>query len=507
MIDVQRGVVEFPWYLSKASFYCFNFLTEIFVVMLFAISRVDLRFYVPNGASKVGDYSRSRLDLQPDDEKNIPGANVSRAPMTHSNDSNETLHRYQSSVFDDTQTLADSLRYPHSTLEVDEKTGNWKVKRLSTDSSKTRHTSMSLAKSSQSTLYGGSSSRSTPHTSFSKPPQLPNPSANSLNDRNSHAASDTPPVPELPAEWPLTDAGPLRTSHLSKNGLPHRPVVRKQTFELEGHELNHVDIGDAVTDALAKLEMNSQRTKFTSPITPPPVYGNGKSAIKIYRPSGPIRSSSGQASPKKSSIYSVYPPGESATRSRANSNPIDSPRYSVPMTTSTSASSSSKQPPAAQTLRSSRSQSTHGRPALSQSPSLEIISLLNHMSSDQSRIIDASLLREPAAAATTHLQRSPMLLKDRNSNNLNANATNVIHASTSNERQRPRQQQQQQQQPQKATLFTPERGLERAKTQTSSNYSHDYSPSSSTNSRDNEWAAEEFRKFSSEAALRVHHSP
>ncbi|KAI9794354.1 MAG: hypothetical protein M1816_005423 [Peltula sp. TS41687] len=45
------------WYHSKACFYTFNLLVEILVVLLYAVLRVDLRFHVPNGASKAGDYA------------------------------------------------------------------------------------------------------------------------------------------------------------------------------------------------------------------------------------------------------------------------------------------------------------------------------------------------------------------------------------------------------------------------------------------------------------------
>lgn len=48
---------EPAWYHSKSCFYTFNFLVEILVVILYAVVRVDLRFHVPNGASKPGDYS------------------------------------------------------------------------------------------------------------------------------------------------------------------------------------------------------------------------------------------------------------------------------------------------------------------------------------------------------------------------------------------------------------------------------------------------------------------
>lgn len=41
-----------PNYFSKAAFYIANFTVEILVVTLYAVVRVDLRFWVPNGASK-----------------------------------------------------------------------------------------------------------------------------------------------------------------------------------------------------------------------------------------------------------------------------------------------------------------------------------------------------------------------------------------------------------------------------------------------------------------------
>ncbi|KAG8627833.1 hypothetical protein KVT40_003706 [Elsinoe batatas] len=42
---------EPPWYLSKACFYCFNFVTELFVVYMWLISRVDQSFFVPDKAN------------------------------------------------------------------------------------------------------------------------------------------------------------------------------------------------------------------------------------------------------------------------------------------------------------------------------------------------------------------------------------------------------------------------------------------------------------------------
>ncbi|KAK7538153.1 uncharacterized protein J3D65DRAFT_317801 [Phyllosticta citribraziliensis] len=52
-----------PTYYSKACFYIFNFTVEIMVVYLYIILRIDLRFYIPDGASGPGSYAPvSNLD-------------------------------------------------------------------------------------------------------------------------------------------------------------------------------------------------------------------------------------------------------------------------------------------------------------------------------------------------------------------------------------------------------------------------------------------------------------
>lgn len=49
------------WYHSKACFYSFNFLIELAVIVFYLIVRVDLRFHVPNGSKRAGDYSGKNL--------------------------------------------------------------------------------------------------------------------------------------------------------------------------------------------------------------------------------------------------------------------------------------------------------------------------------------------------------------------------------------------------------------------------------------------------------------
>jgi hypothetical protein len=53
-----RPVTDPAWYHSKACFYIFNFTIDFLVVVIFFVGRVDQRFWVPNGSSKVRHYRR-----------------------------------------------------------------------------------------------------------------------------------------------------------------------------------------------------------------------------------------------------------------------------------------------------------------------------------------------------------------------------------------------------------------------------------------------------------------
>jgi hypothetical protein len=46
------------WYDSKASFYIFDFTIEILILSLLTFSRIDKRFFIPNGSKGPGDYTR-----------------------------------------------------------------------------------------------------------------------------------------------------------------------------------------------------------------------------------------------------------------------------------------------------------------------------------------------------------------------------------------------------------------------------------------------------------------
>ncbi|KAF2791493.1 hypothetical protein K505DRAFT_309409 [Melanomma pulvis-pyrius CBS 109.77] len=222
-----------PWYFSKTCFYIFNFTTEIIIVIAYAVVRIDLRFHIPNGSKVRGDYSTGQRESPyyvGVKGKEKSAKRISK-PQTGnlSNRSNDTLHEYESSLFDDTRTLADSLRYPSSVLEVDSKTGRWKIK---------RHSGMTEANSIR---YSNS-----PQPSLWSP------------DRETWAGDDAPPVPPLP-DWPL------RESQMPRGYVPvmeHRNQ-RSMSYsdgsnEIQSHEYGGVGTRDAITEAIAKLESNSQ---------------------------------------------------------------------------------------------------------------------------------------------------------------------------------------------------------------------------------------------------------
>ncbi|KAJ5469096.1 hypothetical protein N7475_006848 [Penicillium sp. IBT 31633x] len=64
-----RPVMDPAWYHSKACFYIFNFTLDFLVVALFFVGRVDQRFWIPNGSSKVRHYRRQDSENSTQAEK------------------------------------------------------------------------------------------------------------------------------------------------------------------------------------------------------------------------------------------------------------------------------------------------------------------------------------------------------------------------------------------------------------------------------------------------------
>ncbi|EQL30270.1 hypothetical protein, variant [Blastomyces dermatitidis ATCC 26199] len=70
------------WYHHRACFYIFNFGIEATVVFLYFFSRVDLRFHVPNGSSKVRTYTVDSTTNNVDEKDS--DSETSRAPESAS---------------------------------------------------------------------------------------------------------------------------------------------------------------------------------------------------------------------------------------------------------------------------------------------------------------------------------------------------------------------------------------------------------------------------------------
>lgn len=184
--NAQGQPVPLRWYHSKASFYIFNFVTEIIVLVLYAIARIDLRFHVPNGSRMSGDYSarNSRVTFNNlGTEKTLNQTDGSSVP----NKSNHSVNLPQSnsSIFDDSHTLADSLSFSSPTL-------------------RTKHASgTSFISSTGSTVSP---------------------------DRITFMDSDIPPVPQIPAEWPLpTSPVPPPSEQTLERNTP-RGSLSSQSF-------------------------------------------------------------------------------------------------------------------------------------------------------------------------------------------------------------------------------------------------------------------------------------
>ncbi|KAJ4377865.1 hypothetical protein N0V83_000695 [Neocucurbitaria cava] len=393
LLDAQGQPVAVPWYLHKACFYSFNFVTELIVVAMYALVRVDLRFYIPNGSKMAGDYSarNSRCTVNTiDSQRNL--TQPAAMQMTQQNNSSETLHHYETSVFEDTHTLADSLRYGSSTLEVDQKTGNWKVKRVSTGSTSSR--------------------TSTPR--------------NSLPDRNALLVdSDAPPVPEIPTQWPLPDAAPPRSSKplLEHSNPSSTRGTPKRTFELEGHHFNDVYVGDAVTDALTKLEQNSEQNRLKG--GPPPRYNYYPSPSPLAQKSERNKlkkvSTQQQQTPYPASPLQVYKPtlpSKSDKRYSEYEGDVKSPVVAKPPTPmirknrssteaaavaagATAALSSHPTTPQPQPKPSPSPSPSHAHSRSRSNGSLEIIALVRDASHDNQvlpcRLKDVSLQGEEAS--------------------------------------------------------------------------------------------------------------
>ncbi|KAF1959952.1 hypothetical protein CC80DRAFT_440166 [Byssothecium circinans] len=277
--NAQGRPNDTPWYYSKACFYTFNFTTEILVAMAYAVVRIDLRFHVPDGCKGPGDYQAKR---QSKFKVNIAGSEKELKRRSknsiHSNHSTETLQEYEGSLFDDSQTLADSLRYPSTVLEVDRKSGHWKVKRVSRPNS--MH-SVATANYSQNSMI-----------------------------------QDAPPLPN--SDWPLRESQ-IPTGQIPKLEHRNRGSVSSPRFsksKLSISSTPELERSDALEQAARQLEANSEISNL------PPLYSSTTSRYSRSLKSKHDYSPSVDDSPNIPTQTYHYPPSFSCRAS------IDMPKKS-----------------------------------------------------------------------------------------------------------------------------------------------------------------------------------
>jgi len=104
------------WYFSKACFYVFDYGIDVVVLYLYLISRVDKRFYIPDGAQGAGAYAGDVL------AEDIPPSWDFEAYMRSHNhfEGDET-------TLDDGRSTMASTKAP-SYLEMDTRSGKWNIR-------------------------------------------------------------------------------------------------------------------------------------------------------------------------------------------------------------------------------------------------------------------------------------------------------------------------------------------------------------------------------------------
>ena len=59
--EAPRPMNDPAWYHSRAAFYCFGYMLEIFILCIYIFGRVDKRFHVPNGSGKRRSYIMAQI--------------------------------------------------------------------------------------------------------------------------------------------------------------------------------------------------------------------------------------------------------------------------------------------------------------------------------------------------------------------------------------------------------------------------------------------------------------
>ncbi|KAL4899358.1 hypothetical protein BDW74DRAFT_163521 [Aspergillus multicolor] len=80
LYEPLRPISDPAWYHGKPAFYVFNFVLEIMILSLLTFSRIDKRFWIPNGSTKPGDYGGMGRKEESGDESSQRTINAQAAP-------------------------------------------------------------------------------------------------------------------------------------------------------------------------------------------------------------------------------------------------------------------------------------------------------------------------------------------------------------------------------------------------------------------------------------------
>jgi len=131
-----------PWYLNKPTFYTVQLLTELIVVYMFILVRIDRRFYTPDGIPR-GSY----LTLLHANASDIACPGLVTLPTT------TTLRLYDDDeLFDNHNTLADTLQYSRTSLSLDP-SGKWQLQQRSANEIYSPSTRNRSSRGSNSSFY------------------------------------------------------------------------------------------------------------------------------------------------------------------------------------------------------------------------------------------------------------------------------------------------------------------------------------------------------------------
>ena len=149
-----RPASDSPWYDGKAPFYVIEFGFEIVVLYLLLLSRFEKRFWVPNGSTKPGDYSRVDKD----------GSTARAMSSEQDNASEEYEMSEQDKTLEEDRTLEqDKTLEEDKTLEKDQASETSKVldKTVEEDEASDKTKVSAQDKTSDKTLEEGELSEKT----------------------------------------------------------------------------------------------------------------------------------------------------------------------------------------------------------------------------------------------------------------------------------------------------------------------------------------------------------